>query len=230
MGGEVGTDHDSSSKPLWSESPEAWDRLIEAVGPASLLVVINARTSAKLKRVVTADDLFQSALLRAWRSRHDFQWRGLKSFRSWLLTIIDHCIRDAADHHEALKRGAGAWTVPFSALDNEDRSAASAFAGPVTTTTPSRVAIYREQSLAMQAALHALPDEVRDVVRMRLFEQRTMQEIAETLGLGVSAVRHRFRSGAASYHRRLVTELASRSVPPESSESSALDGPDTAPE
>jgi hypothetical protein len=50
--------------------------LIEAVGPASLLVVIKSRMSAKLCRQTTAEDILQEALLRAWRSRDGLEWRG----------------------------------------------------------------------------------------------------------------------------------------------------------
>lgn len=146
--------------------------------------------------------------------RADHGWRGLRSFRSWLLTIIDHCIRDAADHHGAQKRGGGRTPVQFSVLRgaSSDTARDSVNAGPVQTTTPSRIAVLTEQVAAMQAALEELPEDVREVVRLRLFEQKTMSEIADRLGIGVAAVRHRFRRGAETYHRRLVAEFASRSV------------------
>lgn len=203
---------EGSENPLRSETPGVWDRLIEAIGPASVLVVIDSRLGRRLRAQMTADDIFQEALLRAWRDRGKFEWRGLKSFRSWFLTLADHCVRDAADHHGAAKRGGGRPATPFSALRPHDDSGAPGYAGPVATTTPSRVAMYTEQAAAMHAALDALPEDVRDVVRLRLFEQREMQAIADVLGIGLSAARHRFRRGAALYQQRLVTEFASRSL------------------
>ncbi len=200
--------------PLRSESVATWDRVIDAIGPASILVVIDSRMGSLLRGQLSADDIFQEALLRAWRDRGHFEWRGLKSFRSWFLTLVDHSLRDAADYHGAAKRGGGRPAVPFSALQRHDRSSASGFAGPVATTTPSRVAMYTEQAAAMHAALGDLPEDVRDVVRRRLFEQRSMQQIADEIGIGLSAVRHRFRKGAALYQQHLVTEFASRSIPP----------------
>ena len=170
--------------------------------------------SPKLARQSTAEDILQEAMLRAWRSRADLEWRGLRSFRSWLLTIIDHCIRDAAQYFGAKKRGGGRPAVPFSTLsaDSGQTSHGSVFAGPVATTTPSRIAIHAEQAAAMEAALAELPEDVREVVRLRLFEQRTMQEIAEGFGIGLSAARHRFLKGAEIYYARLRAQLASRSV------------------
>jgi DNA-directed RNA polymerase specialized sigma24 family protein len=64
----------------------------------------------------------------------------------------------------------------------------------------------------MRAALAGLPDDVREVVHLRLFEQLAVEAIAQRLGLGVSAVRHRFRKGAELYQQRLTAELGTRSV------------------
>ncbi|HWL95338.1 MAG TPA: sigma-70 family RNA polymerase sigma factor [Phycisphaerae bacterium] len=205
----------ADENPLLSASSRAWDELIEAVGPASLLVVIESRLSAALRRHTTAEDVFQEALMHAWRDRADCEWRGLKSFRSWLLTIIDHRIGHLAAASATQKRGAGLRITPFSGLDGRPGlgsiSGDSYFAGPIGSTTPSRVAIFREQAAAMQAALAALPEELSEVVRLRLFEQITLQEIAERLGAGMSVVRRRFGSGLEIYEKALRQALVSRS-------------------
>jgi DNA-directed RNA polymerase specialized sigma24 family protein len=72
------------------------------------------------------------------------------------------------------------------------------------STTPSRIAAHRERSEVLREALASLPDELRDVVRLRLFEDLTCEQVAERLGLGVSAVKHRFRKGGALYRERLA--------------------------
>jgi RNA polymerase sigma-70 factor (ECF subfamily) len=72
--------------PLHSNAG-AWNELIEAVGPASLLVVIESRLSSALRRQATAEDILQEALMHAWRDRASFEWRGLKSFRAWLRKV-----------------------------------------------------------------------------------------------------------------------------------------------
>ena len=189
---------------------EAWPRLIEAVGPASLLAIINGRMSTALKQRFCAEDMLQESLAHAWRDRAKFQWQGLRSFRAWLLSIIDHRIRDTVDHESAQKRGGGRQAL---SLDRTNLDSSSSEAIPpelAASTTPSRLAMFKEQAGAMERAMMALPDEFRDVVRLRLWEQREMKEIAEMLGIGVEAVRHRFRKGAAIYREQLLAELTSQ--------------------
>ncbi len=203
-----------TSNPLLSTSPLVWNRLIEGVEPASLLLVIERRMSAGVRALHTAEDIFQEALMHAWRDRHQFEWRGVKSFRSWLLSIIDHRIHDLADRGAAAKRAGDRPTIAFSALgDGDAATTTSADPGfPAASTTPSRLAMYREQAETMRLALEGLPEELRDIVRLRLFEQFPLEEIAERMGLGVSAVRHRFRKGSEIYLRRLRAALGSRSA------------------
>ncbi|MBU0718878.1 MAG: sigma-70 family RNA polymerase sigma factor [Planctomycetes bacterium] len=167
----------NGSNPLTSDSPAVWDRLMEAVGPASLLVVIESRMGPLLRCRVTSEDIWQETLLSAWRDRAKCEWRGLRSFRNWLLTIIDHRIRDAAEYENAAKRGGENAARLSSSLTGEssDRSHARPYPGPVGSTTPSRIAMHREQAAAMSAALETLPEELREVVRLRLFEQRVLQ-------------------------------------------------------
>lgn len=199
---------EKGSRPLDGGDPSLWGRLIDAVDPATLLAFVRWNMSPALRRQATEEDVLQEGLLYAWRSRGSFQWSGLGSFRRWLLQILRNRIRDAADHHGALKRGGEVWTTRFSELEPAaGGSEASAETGLAwASTTPSRMVAHREQADRMQRALSDVPDELREVVRLRLFEERTMDEIARTLDLGVEAVRHRFRKGARLYGLRLARE------------------------
>lgn len=194
--------------PLADGSASVWDELIKAIGPASLMVVIEGRMGQALRRRYCAEDVFQEAVLHAWRDRDKCEWRGVRAFRCWMLTIIDHRIRDLADREGAQKRGGAHGEIAMSEVVRDGRVA------PVgmMTTSPSKIAVYREQAAAMRQALAELDEDVREVVRLRLFEQRTVGEIAEELGVGESAVRHRFRRGAEAYHRKLIASLAGSST------------------
>ncbi len=195
------------------DSPHAWDCLIDALNPPALLLVVERRMSALLRQHITPEDILQDALLHAWRDRAHCEWRGLRAFRAWFLTLIDNRIREAVDHHGAQKRGRGRRPLPFSALAGNSTNR-DCLAGPdiPQSTTPSRIAVHREQAEAIRAALAELPDELREIVRLRLIEQLPIDTIAARLRLGPSAVRHRFRRGAEIYASRLRDMLASRTV------------------
>lgn len=81
---------------------------------------------------------------------------------------------------------------------------------PLVSTTPSRLAMHTEMAECMRAAMESLPDELHEVVRMRLFEEYGLDRIAAALGIGHSGVKHRLRKGAALYRERLASEYESR--------------------
>lgn len=208
------------------DSVATWDSLVEAVSPASLLVVIESRMSGILRARLSAEDVLQDALLEAWRDRASFTWKGPKSFRRWLVAIVENRLRDAAAFEGADKRGGGTLPVPLDAAARamSDGSGSSSGFIPPASTTPSRIAVYGEEKRAMLAALESLPDDLREVVRLRLFEQQSLPEIAERLGIGFAAAGHRFRKGTEFYRRLLRAALTSRSarpVPPDSPPESA---------
>ncbi|MEW6746755.1 MAG: RNA polymerase sigma factor [Planctomycetota bacterium] len=198
-----GLDPDSSlSRP---DSPEAWQRLIEAIGPASMLVAIRKRMGAALLSEMSPEDIWQETLLHAWRDRASLEWRGLTLFRQWLLGIAFHRITDAVKREGALKRGDEKRAYQDHATESSEMDPWYA----VASTTPSRLAVYREQALAMDRALEQLPQELAEVVRARLFEGLSTEETARTFGIGISAVKHRLRKGAALYRQRLREILGS---------------------
>lgn len=184
--------HDSFSL----DDPDSWSAAVQGANPASLLVAIRLRMGPALAQHISEEDIWQEALLRAWRTRTSFTWQGMPAFRRWLLAIAEHTIGDHRDHFQAKKRAVQR-TQPLAGGGSD------AGHEPWSSTTPSRLASERERAGLMAEALAALDDEVRDVVRMRLFEELPIAEIAAHLQIGESAVRHRFRKGAEAYARRL---------------------------
>ncbi len=202
----------SGTNPLNTDSAKAWEELIESVGPAGLLVVIERRMSASLRRRLAAEDLLQETLMHAWRDRKAVQWRGLRSFRAWLLTIADNRIRDAATRESALKRGGDSPAIAFSAMPPESHSdpgipSADAL---VDSATPSWIAAHKEHAGAIREALDRVPAELRDVIYLRLLEQHSAEETAARLGITPSAVRYRLRKGTEIYRNYLRAAIGSR--------------------
>ncbi len=180
-----------------------WDRAVEECDPASLLVVIASRLGS---RGVTAEaeDVLQESLCRAWAARDRVEWRGPRAFRAWILTIIDHCISDLG------RRAAVRRESPLSSRAGDSGDGFGGIGLAAGSSTPSRRASYREQAALIAEALGALEPETRDIIVQRLLMQRELEQIAETLGVGVGAVRHRFRTGCESYRRELRRAMGQR--------------------
>lgn len=192
-----------------------------------LLLVVEQRMGEALLHRTSPEDILQEALLHAWRDRSSHRWQNIRVFRNWILSIIDHRIQDARDFHGAVKRGGG--VRPQSLSPPSDSTAAGAGVEIPVSTTPSRIAWYRDQASAVRVAIDSLPDDVRVVVRLRLVEQLQVNEIAVHTGLGESGVRHRFRRGAEMFRYRLTSLLGTRAESGIRPDFGTVDGRNSAP-
>ena len=84
-------------------------------------------------------------------------------------------------------------SVPFSDPDEEDRekSGSDSTIDP-EDRTPEQIVVSEDNIRRMKAMIRSLPPALRDVLEMRLIEERTNREIAEELGIEESVVRQRF--------------------------------------
>ncbi len=176
------------------------EELLRIAPIAWLSVAIESRLVPSLALRVTPEDLAQEVLLAFWQARDRFEWQGAKGLRSYLLTLADRVIADAADHHFAMKRGRGAAVA----------SLASSVAGDATT--PSVAAQRDERAGIMRDALAGLPAEYRECVRLRFFDEAPIKRIAAALQIPESTVRRRLRLGSELYMARLREALASRAA------------------
>ncbi len=180
--------------------PTEWGRLVESLDVASVFVVINSWLGPKLRGPLSAEDIWQDTLWCSWRDREQHEWRGLSAWRVWLLSIAQNRVRDAGRLLGRTKRGGAHHTAPFSTL--AERESVSQMLPP-GSTTPSRVAGFRERARAMEAALESLDPDLRVVVQMRLFEEVPIREVAEHLKLPLSTAKDRLLRGVTSYRHRL---------------------------
>jgi RNA polymerase sigma factor (sigma-70 family) len=179
--------------------PTEWGRLVQSLDIASIFVVIGSWMSPKLRAEVSSEDIWQEALWCSWRDREQHAWRNLSAWRSWLLSIAKNRVRDAGRSLGRTKRGGDHHIAPFSLLAAESVSALL----PPGSTTPSRVAGFRERARAMEIALEHLAPELRAIVQLRLFEEIPMREVAAQLDLPLSTAKERLLRGVTRYRERL---------------------------
>ncbi|MBM4061058.1 MAG: RNA polymerase sigma factor [Planctomycetes bacterium] len=192
--------------PAPHQDPTEWGRLVESLDVASVFVVIGNWIGPKLRGQVAVEDVWQETLWCSWRDRHQHAWRNLSAWRTWLLSIARNRVRDAGRTLGRTKRGGDHRTDAFSALAGHESVSALL---PPGSTTPSRVAGFRERALAMEQALDSLEPDLRAIVQLRLFEEVPMREAAAQLGLPLSTAKERLLRGVTRYRHRLRQLLGS---------------------
>lgn len=152
------------------------------------LVRLHQREVFGLMRAMTAgspdaDDLAQEAFVRAWRGIGRF--RGESSFRTWLVGIAINVARTHRGRSARLRRMfADASSSAEPGGDALDRASVD---DGIETSFVQRDAIER--------ALAALPEEMREVVVLRDIQGLEYREIAEALGIPVGTVESRIFRG-----------------------------------
>jgi RNA polymerase sigma-70 factor (ECF subfamily) len=128
-----------------------------------------------------AEDLVQETLLRVLRQgRHPGEFR----FKPWLYTIATNLARD--HFRSARARRCECWS---EAEENALRRVAD------TTPGPEARVLAAEQGSAVRAALAELGEEYRVVVVLRIYQDFTLREIAQTLQIPLGTVKSRLSVG-----------------------------------
>ncbi len=135
-----------------------------------LAVVVYYKLGADLRASCEVDDIIQETLLRAWRDIEQFRYRAPGSFMSWLASIADHVIIDAARYGDRERRRAAA-VVPLSQAPEA-----------ADTRTPSRLLAQKEGAAALLDRLNALPEDYRQAILLAKIEGLSTAELAERLG------------------------------------------------
>ncbi len=139
------------------------------------------------------EDIAQETFIRAYRALAQF--RGEAQFYTWLYRIAVNTAKKALVD---LKRDP---TVSESALrgggDDEDET--SAVENELTTAeSPETVLAAKEIAAAVNSAMEALPEELRQAVTLREIEGLSYEEIAEVMNCPIGTVRSRiFRAREA---------------------------------
>ena len=145
-----------------------------------------------VRDVDLVEDIAQETFIRAYRALHQF--RGEAQFYTWLYRIA---VNTAKKFLLDLKRNP---TVSDSAAKSDDDNDETFHANRELTTdeTPESVLAAKEVGLAVNAALDALPQDLRLALTLREMDGLTYEDIAEAMNCPVGTVRSRiFRAREA---------------------------------
>jgi len=139
------------------------------------------------------EDISQETFIRAYRALAQF--RGDAQFYTWLYRIAVNTAKKALVDlkrdplvTETALRGSGADDDETSSVENELTS----------PETPETVLAAKEIAIAVNQAMEALPEELRQAVTLREIEGLSYEEIAEVMNCPIGTVRSRiFRAREA---------------------------------
>ncbi len=138
------------------------------------------------------EDIAQETFIRAYRALSQF--RGEAQFYTWLYRIAVNTAKKALGD---LKRDPLVSENALRGGDEEDET--SAVENELTTAeTPETVLAAKEIAAAVNSAMEALPEELRQAVTLREIEGLSYEEIADVMSCPIGTVRSRiFRAREA---------------------------------
>ncbi len=145
-----------------------------------------------VRDVDLVQDIAQETFIRAYRALHQF--RGEAQFYTWLYRIAVNTAKKALVD---MKRNP---VVTDSALRGSDDDDETSRVGNELTSeeTPETVLAAREIAEAVNAAMEALPEDLRQAVTLREIEGLSYDEIAAAMSCPIGTVRSRiFRAREA---------------------------------
>jgi RNA polymerase sigma-70 factor (ECF subfamily) len=183
-------------------SPDSGDRqLVEraVAGDQRAFELLVIKYQRRIERLIgrmvrdvdLVEDIAQETFLRAWRALHQF--RGDAQFYTWLYRIAVNTAKKALMD---LKRNP---TVRGNAADSAEEDETFQLGNELTSEeTPESVFAAKEIAEAVNAAMEALPEDLRQAVALREIEGLSYEEIADLMGCPIGTVRSRiFRAREA---------------------------------
>ena len=138
-------------------------------------------------------DIAQETFIRAYRALHQF--RGDAQFYTWLYRIA---VNTAKKSLMGLKRNPVVTEGALHGSDEEDDETYRPQNELTTDETPETVLAAKEVAAAVNAAMDALPEDLRQAVSLREIEGLSYEEIAEMMNCPIGTVRSRiFRAREA---------------------------------
>ncbi len=138
------------------------------------------------------EDIAQETFIRAYRALHQF--RGDAQFYTWLYRIA---VNTAKRFLLKLKNDPAVFQSSLQSSDEDDETFQRR-SEPSTDETPESVLAAKEIGQAVNAALEALPDDLKQALTLREMDGLSYEEIADVMNCPLGTVRSRiFRAREA---------------------------------
>ena len=189
--------------PVDADRPGAADLLLvqrTVAGDSKAFDLLVIKYQRRIERLIgrmvrdvdLVEDIAQETFIRAYRALHQF--RGDAQFYTWLYRIAVNTAKKALVD---MKRDP---TVSEAALRSSDDDDETYRPGnePISDEPPESLLAASEIAAAINAAMEALPAELRQAVTLREIEGMSYEEIAEVMQCPIGTVRSRiFRAREA---------------------------------
>jgi RNA polymerase sigma-70 factor (ECF subfamily) len=152
-----------------------------------LLAYIHHNVGPALKKKIEAEDILQEVVLAALASPAAFDVPGRDPFKL-LCQMAEQRIIDAHRHHVAAQKRTAEREVSIdSPVGSPQFGLANLIAASMTTA--SKAFSRGQKEIHVQAAVNSLPEEQRELLRLRYVEGLPTKDVAERLGKTDGAVR-----------------------------------------
>ncbi len=184
-------------------SPGEADRVLverTLAGDARAFELLVIKYQRRIQRLIArmvrdsdlVEDIAQETFIRAYRALHQF--RGDAQFYTWLYRIAVNTAKKALLD---LKHDPLITEAALRPADSDDETFQPGNE-PIAEETPESVLAAREIAAAVNAAMEALPDDLRQAVTLREIEGLSYEEIAAVMACPIGTVRSRiFRAREA---------------------------------
>jgi RNA polymerase sigma-70 factor (ECF subfamily) len=140
------------------------------------------------RRAEALDDVAQEAFIRVCRGLPRFAPEGTARLSTWILTVATRtCLNVLRDGRRAEA------LTPMGAPD-------------VCSDDPEQTALERERRRRVEAAMAALPEDMRAVLVLRAYHDFDYDEIAAALGLEIGTVKSRLGRARTALREALADE------------------------
>jgi RNA polymerase sigma-70 factor (ECF subfamily) len=177
-----------SSNPSFDtlrKDPVAFAAFLEQRRP-TLVAYVEGRLGTTLKGKVEPQDIAQDVAIKALRELPNTDFSDRDPF-SWLCHLAEQCVIDAHRHFAASKRAAG--REQAGSVTPADGSQDLIALLAASMTTPTQAAVRDERETNLRAAISTLPEDQREVLRMRYVDGLATKDIAARMNKTDVAIR-----------------------------------------